>query len=261
VKQLKLLEKENGLYTFSFRSSLLGTMRHFQILLPDQLSNKTPVHVIYVLHGAGCDHTVWTTHTKIIAHAECKNIALVFPEGGAYSWYLDSPIRKSWKTESWLMQELIPLVEALFPIGQCRDRRHMMGASMGGHGAMTLAEKYPDFFESVSSIFGILKLTLHRREESRVSQVLGDWEDFPERWKANCAWELAPSFLQNPIRILFDCGSSDTETGAIECNREFHRRLKELGIAHDWIENPGGHNSLYINEQLERHLAFHLKHV
>jgi S-formylglutathione hydrolase len=51
--------------------------------------------------------------------------------------------------ESWLVDELLPLVSDRFA-GRA-DRIGVFGHSMGGHGALTLALKHPQTFRSVSA--------------------------------------------------------------------------------------------------------------
>ncbi len=51
--------------------------------------------------------------------------------------------------ESYVTEELPALVEAHFPVAS--DRRGILGHSVGGHGALTLALRHPDRYRSVSA--------------------------------------------------------------------------------------------------------------
>jgi S-formylglutathione hydrolase len=52
--------------------------------------------------------------------------------------------------ESWLIDELLPLLGAALPID--RSRLGVFGHSMGGHGALTLALRHPGVFRSLSAL-------------------------------------------------------------------------------------------------------------
>jgi S-formylglutathione hydrolase FrmB len=185
---------------------------------------------------------------------------LVFPDG-ENSWYLNSPLKSEMQYESYFIDELIPFIEQTFPAKKNKNSRAIMGASMGGHGAMMLAAKYPDLFWSVSSFFGITKLTDKVSLESNLvgpflTELLGNLDQNLKIWEANSAYELAENFSNKAINIFFDCGRDD-ETPALVNNMEFHKRLNELKIPHIWKERAGGHTKEYLNENLKEHMDFH----
>ena len=67
-------------------------------------------------------------------------------------FYLDAtqtPWAKNWRMESYITQELLPLVTGTLPINAAKVG--IFGHSMGGHGALTLALKYSALFKSVSA--------------------------------------------------------------------------------------------------------------
>jgi S-formylglutathione hydrolase len=67
-------------------------------------------------------------------------------------FYLDAtqaPWAAHWRMESYLLKELLPLLEAHLPIDG--RRLGLFGHSMGGHGALTLALRHPGRFQSVSA--------------------------------------------------------------------------------------------------------------
>jgi hypothetical protein len=56
--------------------------------------------------------------------------------------------------ESFLVDELVPFVEATLPVGDDRDDRALDGVSLGGFGAFKNGLQHPDVFASLGSISG-----------------------------------------------------------------------------------------------------------
>ncbi|MEQ8822006.1 MAG: alpha/beta hydrolase-fold protein [Sumerlaeia bacterium] len=235
-------------------SPALQREQTFEVYLPASATDEKPMPVLYVLHGAWGSNRDWPSQTDIIERAADYRLILVFPDGGEFGWYLDSPIEKDSQYESYMIGELIPLIDRMFPTTGTREGRGIMGLSMGGHGAMTLAAKHPDTFASASSLSGILNITNHPDKWHMLGR-LGSYEENTESWEDNSAWHLAPAFQDTDIALLFDSGTSDT--AAIGDNRQFHDRLTDLGVPHIWREFPGGHTWDYWREHLPQHLNFH----
>ena len=59
-----------------------------------------------------------------------------------------------------LTDELVPYVEAHFPVGRGRDWRALAGTSLGGYGAYAIGLTHPDFFASIGAVSGIMNILL-----------------------------------------------------------------------------------------------------
>lgn len=73
--------------------------------------------------------------------------------GTAAGFYLDAieaPWAQHWRMESYITQELPALLAQHFKVDA--GRMGVTGHSMGGHGALTLALRYPGLFRSVSAL-------------------------------------------------------------------------------------------------------------
>lgn len=256
------IARESNLLVVKHYSKILNKEKTFRIYLPESFEGNNLFPVLYVLHGVLCNSDAWPAQTEIENLAVDYKMMLVFPDG-ENSWYINSPIKPYMQYESYIINELIPFIERTFPARNDRYGRAIMGASMGGHGAITLAEKYPDLFCSVSSFFGILKLTEKITINSNLvgpylNELLGPYDFNQKLWEANSAYELAENFLNKDIAIFIDCGEDD-ETPAILTGREFHQRLTDLEIPHTWKEKEGAHTKEFLNENLREHLDFHWK--
>ncbi len=263
-KAILQIEKQKKVLVVTHNSQVLGKEKTFRIFLPEASHGDSLFPVLYVLHGVLCHSEAWPEQTEIDDLANDYQMILVFPDG-ENSWYIDSPLKSDMQYESYIIKELIPFIEHNFPARPGRKSRAIIGASMGGHGAITLAAKYPDLFCSVSSFFGILKLSDERTIKSNLvgpflTELLGPYNKNKKRWRANSAYELAENFINKDIAIFIDWGINDV-TPAKQNNHDFHHRLNELGIPHLWKERYGGHTSDFLNMHLKEHLDFHWENL
>lgn len=118
---------------------------------------SSPRPTLYLLDGADAGEEVsdWLTKGGAEAFFAGKNVNVVLPAGGAGSFYTDW-IRKDrhlgkpqWET--FLTKELPPLVDARF---HGNGANAVMGLSMGGQAAYTLAVRNPALYRGVASLSG-----------------------------------------------------------------------------------------------------------
>ncbi len=63
------------------------------------------------------------------------------------SWYVNSPVTGNW--EDFMVEELVPYIDANFKTLPSRDSRGIAGIFMGAYGAIRFGMKHPDVFGSV----------------------------------------------------------------------------------------------------------------
>jgi len=147
-----------------------GRPMRFSVFLPPQAAPDRPVPAVVYLAGLTCNEETFPTKAGAQRLAAELGLALVAPDtsprganvpGEADSWdfgvgagfYLDAteaPWAANWRMESWLIDELLPLLGAALPIDM--SRLGVFGHSMGGHGALTLALRHPGVFRSLSAL-------------------------------------------------------------------------------------------------------------
>lgn len=106
--------------------------------------------VVYDLHGLGgsqYDNGQWVI-PSLEAAMKAKRIGpviVVFPEGLPEAYYTDSKDGTR-PSETRIIRDLIPYVDANYRTVAHRQLRAVTGFSMGGYGSMELATKFPDVF-------------------------------------------------------------------------------------------------------------------
>ncbi|MEO9328422.1 alpha/beta hydrolase [Gordonia aurantiaca] len=115
---------------------------------------------IYLLDGmrAGETRSAWTTDVHAArVYDTSTDVTLVMPVGGASSFYTDwdggaGAENAVIKQETFLTSELPAYLEEQF--GVARDNNAVVGLSMSGGPAVTLAERHPDQFKVVQAMSG-----------------------------------------------------------------------------------------------------------
>lgn len=134
-----------------------------QILLArDWYSNPSATFPeVWALDGQRASETEsgWTLYTNIQQFFADKNVNVILPVGGESSFYSDwqKPNNgKNYKWESFLTGELPSVLQRMY---RSNGQRAILGLSMGGTGAMNIAEHHPEMFNFAGSFSGYLDTT------------------------------------------------------------------------------------------------------
>lgn len=199
-----------------------GPMR-FAVYLPPAALDGERVPALYFLPGLTSTEENFVVKAGAQRLAAELGLALVSTDtspratrypGDDASWdfglgagyYLDAteaPWSGAYQMASWVTRELPDVVEARFPIRS--DARGLMGHSMGGHGALTLALKNPSRYRSLSALAPITSLSRIDWGKKCLLRYLGD---DPAAWAAHDAVELLKTH-RFPGTILVDQGTAD----------------------------------------------------
>jgi S-formylglutathione hydrolase len=167
-----------GVYKHASKET--GTSMTFSVFTPESAAKAGKAPVIWYLSGLTCTHANVTEKGEF--RRACAELGLIFvapdtsPRGpdlhgaevpddanGAYDFglgagfYVDAtqaPWSKHYRMYSYIAQELPEIVAANFPADM--SRQGIMGHSMGGHGALTIALKNSGRFKSVSAFAPIV---------------------------------------------------------------------------------------------------------
>ena len=198
----------------ALKNNLIGdsAMRFFWVYLPPSYETSDRRYpVIYVLHGFGGDARELTTKVKgamdaMIFNGQVEDMIAVFVDGSnrfGGSQYLSSPTIGDYET--YVVSELVGLVDTLFRTIPDRNSRGITGFSMGAYGSMHLALKYPEVFSVVVAQAGTYDFSdewvqLFTETAGRLFALVNVFK-FPEER----AWEeynKLPLPIQNGIAYL-----------------------------------------------------------
>jgi S-formylglutathione hydrolase FrmB len=234
-------------------SPALRKMTGMNIILPERITGRVPV--FYLLHGLSDDYTAWHRRSAIERHAQSLPLIVVMPDGGRY-WYCDGVDGPRY--DSYIVGDLIPFIDSMFPTRAERAGRVLGGLSMGGYGALKLALKFPQLFVAANGHSGAYDIT----GRPDVSQDIPEWRhifgDHAVGGKDDVFAIAAALDRKTAPALRIDCGVDDF---LIDANRRFHAHLTALGLAHEYEEFPGAHNWPYWDTHVPEALAFHARHL
>jgi S-formylglutathione hydrolase len=239
-----------------------------------ELQGGTLRPVLYFLSGLTCTWENCTTKGGIQEWASQLGIVVVWPDtsprgtfvpdvpgedglGQGAGFYVDAilaPWSTNYQMETYVRRELPALVEG--NVGGLSGKRGIFGHSMGGHGALTLALKYPEFYHSVSAFSPIVAPSLVPWGQRAFTNYLGSDVD---AWKAHDACELIQS-RGYPRPILVDVGDQDPFLERELLPKRFAEACSEKGVDLTLRMQPGyDHSYYFISTFMREHLEFHNK--
>lgn len=147
----------------NFYSETLGMERSMDVILP-QVQNgigqdsgqqqPESIPVMYLLHGATDDNSIWQRRTSIERYAVAKGLAVIMPATDL-GFYTD--MKYGYDFYQFFSRELPRIVHEFFPmISQKREDTFVAGLSMGGFGAFKLGINCPERFGYAASLSGLL---------------------------------------------------------------------------------------------------------
>jgi len=202
-------------------SATTGTPMTLSVFVP---AGEGPFSVLVWLSGLTCTEDNFTTKAGAYAAAAAHGVIIVAPDtsprgegvaddpaydlGQGAGFYVDAteaPWAPHFRMESYVVGELIGLIDAAFPTTKARS---ISGHSMGGHGALTLALRHPHLFRSVSAFAPICSPTRCPWGEKAFTAYLGDDRTV---WEAHDAARLIESGVGVGCYddILIDQGDAD----------------------------------------------------
>ena len=213
------------------------TRRAFVYTPPSYERSNARLPVLYLLHGADGDESVWTQFGRanlildnLIAEKKAAPMIVVMPFAYAYPWHAGVPGQKQREDFAKdLLTDLIPFVQSNYRASTDRDQRALAGLSMGGGLTLAIGPRHLDMF-------------------SRLAVFSSSAGQNPEKSLADVA---ANAKNVNAQVKLFWLGVG-TEDGALAGTKRTSDFLNSAGIKHVYKTAPGAHTWIvwrkFLNE-------------
>ena len=258
--------------TLSHDSTSTGTRMKLSVYVPPA-AERTPVPCVFWLSGLTCTEENFTVKAGAQRMASELGLIIVAPDtsprgetvadddgydlGQGAGFYVDAtaaPWTPHFKMYSYVTEELPGLIREAFPVRP--GALGVMGHSMGGHGALTVAMRNPELFRSVSAFSPIVAPSQVPWGQKAFTAYLGKDE---AAWKAHDACELVRE-RGFPTQILVDQGDAD---GFLEEQLQTWRLIdacKEAGQSAKIRMQPGyDHSYFFIATFIDDHLRHHAR--
>lgn len=249
-------------------------MRFTVFVPPQAASGKLPI--LWWLSGLTCTEDNFTVKAGAYREAAELGLIVVAPDtsprgpgvadspdydlGQGAGFYIDAtqaPWAEHFQMESYIARELSELVLAAFPADPARQG--ISGHSMGGHGALTLALKYPAIYKSISAFSPICAPTQVPWGEKAFTAYLGADR---AKWAAHDASALMHSDAgrRDAPPILIDQGGADQFLESQLKPDLFEAACRASGQRLQLRRQPGyDHSYFFIQTFIDDHLAHHAR--
>ncbi len=233
-----VVQAASSVTTISISSSVLGRSVNVNVYLPPSYSENPNQRypVLYLLHGYGGNNTDWTNNgmqsvtDTAIANGTAVEMIIIMPDG-FNSWYIN---QSGMNYETFMLDELIPYVDANYRTYGTGDTRAIAGLSMGGYGTALHLFKHYDLYSSGYGMSGVY----YTGSESIVNILQG---------YSSAVRSALPPFTM-------EVGLQDSL--GLQQNDEFDATLTSLGVDHTYITRSGAHTWSFWMGCLPKALTF-----
>ncbi len=253
---------------YSHASAATGTDMTFALFLPEEAATG-PVPLLWFLSGLTCTHDNAMTKAGAQQWCAAQGLGLVFPDtsprgdgvanddaydmGQGAGFYIDAtqdPWTPHFQMETYVMDDLTQCLADTFPLDM--DRQAITGHSMGGHGALTLAMKYPGRFRSVSAFSPICHPTASDWGRKQFTGYLGQDAD----WTGHDATLLMRDRgFDGPV--LVDQGTDDQFYDLLNTGDFAAACVARRQDAQVRLHKGYDHSYFFIASFMEDHVDFH----
>jgi len=256
-------------------SSATGTDMTFAMFVPSH-DHDAKLPVVWYLSGLTCTHANVMEKGEYRAACAEHGLILIAPDtsprgedvpddpDGAYDFglgagfYLDAtedPWSKHYRMRTYIEEELPQLIADRFPVADL-GRQSIMGHSMGGHGALTIALRHPGRFRAVSAFAPICAPSQVPWGEKAFGHYLG-----PDRhaWRAHDAVAMIEDGA-SVEHILVDQGLDDQFLQGELRPDLLEAACADAGIDCTLRRHAGyDHSYFFISTFMADHLAWHAR--
>ncbi|QCR22371.1 esterase family protein [Pontibacter sp. SGAir0037] len=230
--------------TIVYHSKTVGVDRKALVYTPPGYAKSKQYPVLYLLHGIGGDELEWLKNGQpqiildnLYAAGKAEPMIVVLPNGRAMkedravgNIFDKAKVEAFANFEKDLLHDLIPFVEAHYPVYTDQKHRAVAGLSMGGGQSLNFGLGNLDRFAWVGGF-------------SSAPNTKTPAELLPD-----------PAKAKEKLKLLWiSCGTQDN---LMNISSRTHAYLEEHQVPHIFYEEPGGHdfkvwkNDLYLFAQL-----------
>ncbi|MGS0691707.1 S-formylglutathione hydrolase [Shewanella sp. 30m-9] len=259
---------------YSHQSTTLNCAMRFAVYLPPQASNGKKVPVLYWLSGLTCTDENFMQKAGAQRMAAELGIAIVAPDtsprgddvaddagydlgkgAGFYVNATQAPWNRHYRMYDYVVNELPALIESMFPVS---DKRSIAGHSMGGHGALVIAMRNPQAYQSVSAFSPIANPVNCPWGKKALTAYLGrdttTWVDYDASLLMRKATEFVPALVDQGEADDFLIEQLKPEVLEAAAKMSGYPLTLNMQEGYD-------HSYYFISSFIENHLRFHAEHL
>lgn len=254
VAQVSVIE--DSLYSPSVNSKM-----KFCILPPVGYVNRTEYYPsVYLLHGYNGKYTDCVKQTELTRYVSKHQFIIITPDP-KNSWYSNSITKPNANYEDYIIRDLIPYVDKKYSTIHKKNRRAIVGLSMGGYGAAKLGLKHDGLFffagwlsQAIHAPFGLEDSAIIARRSKESIQAIRDifGATRSSYWEGNDVFKLLQKVDPTSAPFIYlAVGSQDGIPEILELTYKFTYTLRKQSIVSELHETAGAHNWQLWNKEIE----------
>ncbi|MCK5801940.1 MAG: alpha-L-fucosidase [Lentisphaeria bacterium] len=235
-----------------FESVTLKTPKRYSVVLPrNYYAEPTRVWpVLFLFHGRGRHERSLIEDNGTRAALLAAPFVTILPDGDD-GWYINSPSRTRDRYADYMV-ELVAHCDRTYRVSRERRFRALSGWSMGGYGCTLFASAHPHEFGVLAPMIGLLDFPRGGLPKGQSYNVPTDrFTAQPNVWDSLNPLRKAEALRHT--RILLQSGTTAFDR---TMNENFHHRLDELGITHQFELLKGGHTFSVVRTAVSRVVTF-----
>lgn len=264
------------LFEVNYFSNILGINTNLNVLIPQRRTdeiekdkiednnnlNKNGYPVVYLLHGFGNDESLWMRRTSIERYASQYGFAVIIPTT-QLGCYTDTTYGVKYWT--FISEELPRFCKEHFAnISDKKEDTFVVGASMGGHGALKMALSNPNRFKAAAALSAPLNIASEsiiegfRKKKPFWEGIFGPLENIKGSkndlgYLTNLLIENKEVKIEDRPKLYSWCG---TEDFLYEDNLEMGEKMKSLGLELETHYSEGKHNWFCWDREIQNVLKW-----
>ena len=204
------------------------------VFVPEAYSTQEPPKTLYVLPVEAAGGTRWgdpVAEIRRLGIADRHGLVVALPTFSDLPWYADHPSNPSLRQETYLLQDVLPLIESSYGVETGPEARLLVGFSKSGWGAWSLLLRHLETFGKAAAWDAPLMQESPDRFEMR--PIFGSQENF-ERYRITALIAARKNLLQQRCRLVLT-----GYAGAFRSHhRAMHTLLVGLSIPHAYRDGP-----------------------
>lgn len=256
------------------------------VLFPETLPEaQAELPAVWLLHGACGDHRTYLGQVDFESILNVHNCFIIMPSALNSDYGNYAQFGTGYCFRDYFFDELMPFITSTFPVSARREKNYILGASMGGFGAMSLGLYRPECFRAIGMLGASLRESAFlepyigrpmaefqkdaltnptafpteygskdmgiKRKEVNVIAKYPTVQAFFDSWE--CMWRRFPEVVQRGTlpEIYAACGSEDLFYSA---NCRFRELARKLGVADKvtaYLPEGIGHTEAFFAQQIQ----------
>ncbi|MCA9075509.1 MAG: hypothetical protein KDA93_10790 [Planctomycetaceae bacterium] len=218
---------DDKIMTHELQSEYQSGETKVRVLLPDEVAEGERLRVLYVLPVEEGDEDRYGNGLQEVKKCDLHNrhrLICVAPTFSQLPWYADHPTNETVRQESYLLKDVLPLVERTYPVVEGRAGRLLVGFSKSGCGAWSLLLRRPDVFDKAGAWDAPLMMDAPGKYGS--GPIFGTPENFAKYEIQSLLRTKGPTLGDQPRLILTGYDAFR------EHHIQTHKLLDNIGIPH-----------------------------